>query len=477
MPALLIIDDSQETNLLIRRLFQRSNLHTVSIRGAQDGIRAISEHEPEAVLLHAVDEDGLQSLTEIRRLHPHLPVIVTTSAGTCDLAIEATKRGAFEYLSKPLDPDHLQHAIQRALDLSRSAFQRPSGQPEHLVQPDKKNVLVGNSTAMQQVAKAIGYSSQQSLPTLICGEPGTGKELIARTIHQHGSRADAPFVTVPVQGIPEMMLEADLFGLEPGSFSNADQQRTGKLTQAEGGVLFLDEIADTSLVTQSKLTRLLSDREYERVGGEEPQRADVQIIAATSRDLHELVNAERFRSDLFYLLNVNVIQIPPLRSRREDIPLLAEHYLRRFCRELGKQVNGFTPEANALLTQYNWPGNVRELQSVIRQALLRSPGPLLSGDFLPEQIRRPSHDESHTTTQEGEVFKINLHDFIAERLHMGFDNIYDEWKETVERPFLVAMLRQTDGNQVKASKALGITRTTLRNRLRTLNIVIDREVE
>jgi two-component system nitrogen regulation response regulator GlnG len=326
---------------------------------------------------------------------------------------------------------------------------------------------------MLQVYKAIGRVAGQDVTVLITGETGTGKELVARAIYQHSPRAAGPFLAINCAAIPEQLLESELFGHEKGAFTGADRSRIGKFEQCSGGTLFLDEVGDMSPLTQSKLLRVLQEQRFERLGGNEVIQTDVRLLAATNRDLGTLVARGRFRQDLFYRLSVFQIQLPPLRERGDDLALLVQHYVRRFSRELGRDVQGAAPDVLELLRQYPWPGNVRELQSVLKQALLQATGAVLVADFLPTSLlQRANHAETP-----GQENGTGLPQFIDEQLAAGTENLYEQALGRLERLLLGRVLQHTGGNQVQAAKILGITRGSLRNKLRELGITINRTVE
>ena len=308
-------------------------------------------------------------------------------AKTADAAIEAMKQGAYDYLFKPLDLHQLRRVVGEALEVARR-MREPAVVAETAPDPDVDGAIVGSCPAMREVYKAIGRVAAQNVPVLITGESGTGKELVARAIYQHGPRAKAPFLALNCAAIPENLLESELFGHEKGAFTGADRRRIGKFEQCNGGTLFLDEIGDMPLALQAKILRLLQEQTFERVGGNETIRTDVRLIAATHRDLKAWSAEGKFRPDLYYRLGVFTIHLPPLRERGDDLPLLVQHYLRRFSRELGREVREVAPEALERLRSYSWPGNIRELQSVLKQALLQASGTVLLPAFLPELAGR-----------------------------------------------------------------------------------------
>jgi two-component system nitrogen regulation response regulator GlnG len=327
---------------------------------------------------------------------------------------------------------------------------------------------------MVEVYKAIGRVADQDVTVLITGESGTGKELVARAIYQHSRRAQGPFLTINCAAIPEPLLESELFGHEKGAFTGAHRRRIGKFEQCSGGTLFLDEIGDMTPLTQSKVLRLLQEQQFERVGGNETIRTDVRVLAATNRDLPALAAEGRFRLDLFYRLSVFTIHLPPLRERAGDMAPLVQHYLRRFNRELGKQVQEVTPEALALLERYPWPGNVRELQSILKQAMLRAQGGSLLPAFLPAQLQAPGPAAAVPAPTAGVG---ELEPFIRGRLAAGSRDLYAEVLRRAEQQLLPLVLAHTHGSQVQAAQLLGITRRTLRNKLRELGLTAAHPVE
>jgi len=342
---------------------------------------------------------------------------------------------------------------------------------------ERADAIVGVCPAMQDVYKAIGRVAAQDVTVLISGDSGTGKELVARAVYQHSRRASGPFLPINCAAIPEQLLESELFGHEKGAFTGADRRRIGKFEQCSGGTLFLDEVGTMSPLTQSKLLRVLQDQTFERLGGNETIHTDVRVLAATNTNLEAGVAAGRFRLDLFYRLSVFTIHLPPLRERGNDLRLLVSHYLRRFNRELGKDVQGLAPQTLDVLRSYSWPGNVRELQSVLKQALLQAAGPVLLPDFLPASVTGAAPASMDAGgVEEGATRDGGLEPFIEARLQAGTQELYAETLERMERLLLTRVLRHTGGNQLQAAKILGITRGSLRTKIRDLGIRIDRTV-
>jgi len=335
------------------------------------------------------------------------------------------------------------------------------------------DVLVGRCPAMAAVFKSIGRVAPQDVTVLIRGDSGTGKELVARAVYHYSRRSGGRFLVINCAAIPETLLESELFGHEKGAFTGADQKRIGKFEQCDGGTLFLDEIGDLTPPSQAKILRVLQDQQFERVGSNETIKCNVRLIAATNRDLERMMADGQFRGDLYYRLNVYTIQLPPLPERSEDLPVLVEHFLRRFSRELGKEVHRVAPEAMQLLRRYLWPGNVRELQSVLKQAILQSAGPVVLPEFLPASIRGEVTSLCASASTAQPAFP-DLTSFIQDRLQAGSTDLRGELLAATERHLLIEVLRHTGNNQSQAARILGITRATLRTKLASLGLLIER---
>ena len=469
MGQLLLVDDDPDLILAqINRVFGASQHRIDVARTGAEGIRRVAERAPDVVLLdlRLPDQSGLEVYQQIRRLDARIPVIFVTMAKAADAAIEAMKQGAYDYLFKPLDLHQLRRVVGEALEVARR-MREPAVIAETAPDPDVDGAIVGSCPAMREVYKAIGRVAAQDVPVLITGESGTGKELVARAIYQHGPRAKAPFLALNCAAIPENLLESELFGHEKGAFTGAERRRIGKFEQCSGGTLFLDEIGDMPLASQAKVLRLLQEQAFERVGGNETVRTDVRLIAATHRDLEAWSAEGKFRPDLYYRLGVFTIHLPPLRQRGDDLPLLVHHYVRRFNRELSRDVREVTPEAMERLCSYPWPGNIRELQSVLKQALLRATGPVLVPAFLPESLGGPRTTPVATAGDEG-VLRVGP--FLRQRMEAGSKEIYQEAHQHLDRLLLPLVLGSTDGNKLQAARLLGITRKTLRLRLRALGL-------
>jgi two-component system nitrogen regulation response regulator GlnG len=367
----------------------------------------------------------------------------------------------------------LQAVLDRAFETSRLMRTPAKIASDSDPEISEGDLLVGQCPAMQEVYRQIGRVAALDVTVLILGESGTGKEVVARAIYQYSKRSERQFLAINCAAIPENLLESELFGHEKGSFTGAERRRIGKFEQCEGGTLFLDEIGDMTQLTQTKVLRVLQDQQFERVGGNEQVRTNVRLIAATNRILSEMMKEGTFRSDLYYRLNVYTINLPPLRERDGDLPLLINHFLRRFSRELEKNVHQVSPEAMTLLTSYPWPGNLRELQSVLKHAVVEATGPMLLPEFLPETlrgIREPAAPKAAPTSQDA------LLDFIRQRIDAGTSQLYDEVVQSVERTMLNEVLHRVEGNISRAAAILGISRSTFRAKLATLGINLDRSI-
>jgi DNA-binding NtrC family response regulator len=465
MPRLLVVDDEPNVLYSIKKKFQSSDLEVAVSPTGRQALELTQQLRPDAVILDVrlPDMSGMEVFDRIREIDARLPVIIITAHAATETAIEAMKRGAFEYLLKPVDYQQLRETVYRALELSRFRHVPAVFGDEEPAQDAER--IVGQSPPMQEVYKAIGRVAPRDVPVLIAGESGTGKELVARALFHHSGRTEAPFLAINCAAIPETLLESELFGHERGAFTGADRRKIGKFEQAHGGTMLLDEIGDMSPATQAKVLRLLQEQRFERVGGNETIQTDVRLIAATNKDLEGEVAAGRFRRDLLYRLNVFTIRVPPLRERRDDIPLLIEHFLPRFSRSLRHPIHSVAPEARDCLVAYAWPGNVRQLQSILKYAILQAPGDVLTLDCLPENIRSGT-----AGSPPSQPSLPGLAEFTYALLRAGELDIYRRVSLEVDRVVVDAVLRHVKGNQVKASELLGISRTTLRAKLRALNL-------
>ncbi len=490
---LMVIDDEPAIVALFQHIFAGSNISVIAANSAKSGLEMINANRPDAVMLDVVlpDGDGLDVFENIKEIDPQLPVVIMTGGQDGQTAISAMQKGAMDYLVKPLDVGALNKVVRHALEVRRLMVE-----PVSIEQTETAKVgsaMIGCSPAMQEVFKAIGRVAAQNISVFIRGESGTGKELVARAIFQNGLRKDKPFIAINCAAIPEALLESELFGHEKGAFTGADRKRIGKIEQCDGGTLFLDEIGDMEAPLQSKLLRVLQEKQFERVGGSETITADVRILAATHQGIEEMCESGKFRDDLYYRLNGYTISLPPLRDRSGDIELLIEYFRKTANAELDKEIARIAPEAITRLKQYSWPGNVRQLQSVIHQAIVQSSGSVLLPAFLPAMKERNSIEiasgfdsaepaglgsiDIEAQSPSAEQPQQSLAALISRHRSLHTATLYDDVIEEVERELIATILNGCDGNLTEAAKQLGITRTTVRSKVNKLGIGIRKVVE
>lgn len=478
MACILVVDDCPSSIRVVRSALDSD----IDVRSADCGTQALEvlrRGRVDAVVLDIVlpDEPGLVTFERIREFDPTIPVIFITASEKSVTAIEAMRLGALDYLLKPLDLDKVRELVAQAIRIRRFQHVPVRLNESEMREGDatEADLLIGRCPAMQEVYKAIGRVAQQNVHALIRGESGTGKELVARAIFQHGPRSTQPFLAVNCAAIPETLLESELFGHEKGAFTGAATRRIGKFEQCRGGTLFLDEVGDMTPLMQSKVLRVLQDKRFERVGGNDTIESDVWIVAATNRDLETMVANGQFRSDLYYRLNGFPILLPPLRERVADIPLLVEHFLTRFAAELSKPVWDVSSETMDLLTRYSWPGNVRELQSSLKQAIIQTTGTVLLPEFLPVALREAANKTSMPPAARTDL-TTPLDEFISTRIRAGTQSLHAELISSVERTLVDRVLRYTEGNLSQAAHLLGITRGSLRNKIRAYGIRVSQSV-
>jgi len=459
---ILLVEDDASAASSLRTVLEDEGHAITPVMNGRDGLRMAVEGKFDLVLSDW-RLPGISGLDLVRQLHtakPRLPIILMTAHGTTDTAIEATRNGAYDYLLKPFEMPELIELVHKALDSSRQSVEIEAGRVLA-----GRTAIIGNSRAMQAIYKELGRIAAHPVSVLIRGETGTGKELIAQAIVQYSDRAAGPFIAVNCAAIPETLLESELFGHEKGAFTGADARRIGRFEQANGGTLFLDEIGDMPLNTQAKLLRVLQERVIQRVGGKETIPVEVRVIAATHRNLETAIASKEFREDLFYRLNVVVIDLPSLRQRSEDVPDLVRYFLRRYGEELGMKEPAIQPDALEFLSRQPWPGNVRELENTVRKVLLSSRGFTITQTQVEEVCRGTRVPANATPTL------ATLADELLQAASRGeHENAYSMLIEMSERELLGRAMELTNGNQARAARWLGISRLTLREKLHKLGL-------
>ncbi len=454
MPSrLLVVDDERLIRWSLDQTLSKDGYEVSTASTGEAALAVVREDPPDLVFLDLKlpDTDGLQVLRQIRELAPHVQVLIMTAYADVGTAVEAMKLGAYDYLPKPIDFKNLAVTVRNALEASQLRRKVQLLSEKHLY-PYRFDRIVGTSRAIQEViALARKVARSEATTVLIQGESGAGKDLLAKAIHYESGRAEEPFMEITCTALPETLLESELFGHERGAFTDAKTQKKGLLELAQGGTVFLDEIGDMSGGLQAKLLRVLEERRFRRVGGTKDIAVNIRVIAATNRDLRQVVESGAFRKDLYYRLQVVTITIPPLRNRQDDVLPLAQHFLEHFGREFKKPAPRFSPEARRLLIQYDWPGNVRELRNVIERAMiLEDTGELLPAHLPPEIARSPAGPAVEAAKFQLPQSGVNL--------------------EEVEREFVRQALEMTRGNQTRAAPLLGLTRDELRYRLKKFGL-------
>jgi two-component system, NtrC family, nitrogen regulation response regulator GlnG len=460
---ILVADDEDSLRWVLEKSLKQAGYDVTAVKDGEAAIRAWGAEPFDLVFLdiRMPGVDGLTVLARIRERNPDALLIVMTAHGTMDTAIQAMQRGAYDYLAKPFDLDEVVLLAERAL-AARRLTQEVAQLRTGLSEVWEFGALIGRHPRMQDVYKTIGRIAGSDVTVLLRGDSGTGKELVARAIHHYSRRAGRPFVAVSCAAIPATLLESELFGHERGAFTDAKERKLGKLELAHGGTFYLDEVGDMPVELQAKLLRALQERTIERIGGQEPIRIDVRVLAATNRDLEALMRDGRFREDLYYRLNVVTLNLPPLRERRRDIPLLVEHFLAKHTAELGER--GMVAEALDRLVGYDWPGNVRELENVVQRAMVMATGGVILPEHLPIGPVSAAASVAIDATLE-EIIEKKLLECVRGLRERASANLYALMVGLVEKPLLRAVLRETRGNQLRAAQILGINRNTLRKKL------------
>ena len=445
---------------------QAANIGCLSFENPQDLLLQLqSGQAPEVIIsdIRMPQMDGMTLLNEVHVSHPMLPVIIMTAHSDLDSAVNAYQKGAFEYLPKPFDIDEAVTLTQRAL-----AHAREQSRTQQAVPDESQTEIIGEAPAMQEVFRAIGRLSRSSISVLINGQSGTGKELVAHALHRHSPRSSNPFIALNMAAIPADLVESELFGHEKGAFTGAQTTRQGRFEQADGGTLFLDEIGDMPLDVQTRLLRVLADGQFYRVGGHQSVSVDVRIIAATHQNLEQRVAEGKFREDLFHRLNVIRVHLPSLSERREDIPLLARHFLRRAAKELDVEAKSLSKDAEKLMAQLPWPGNVRQLENVCRWLTVMASGQEVLPSDLPPEIHSESSIEKASSAA-GDWPEL-LASWTDKQLKDGHYNILNDAMLTFEKIMLERALQHTHGHKQDAAKRLGWGRNTLTRKLKELGI-------
>ena len=463
-----VVDDDRSIRFVLRKALERAGIPSRAFERAEDVLEALREERPDVLVsdIRMPGMDGTSLLEEVKRRQPTLPVIIMTAYSDVESAVASFKGGAFEYLAKPFDVVKAVEVIDRA---RKASAERTTGSGTKVVHDPF--ALIGQAESMQEIFRAIGRLSQSSVTVLITGESGTGKEVVARSIWQHSPRKNAPYVAVNMAAIPKELLESELFGHEKGAFTGALARREGRFGEARGGTLFLDEIGDMPMELQTRLLRVLSSGTYYRVGGHEPIRADVRVIAATNQALERRVKEGLFREDLYHRLNVIRLRLPPLRCRVADIGPLARYFLKERAAELGVEEKTLSDEALAVLEKFPFPGNVRQLENVCRWLLVMAPSKLIRPEDLPEEVREgevfsPVLEESRDSTEEkGVDWRSGLRREIRDALRSGESHPYDRLVTEVEQMLFRAALEHTKGRRGEAATLLGIGRNTLTRKL------------
>jgi two-component system, NtrC family, nitrogen regulation response regulator GlnG len=489
MKPIWIVDDDRSIRWVLERALAKASLPCRAFAQAQDVLAALEAETPQVLIsdIRMPGVSGIGLLQTVKQRHPSLPVIIMTAFSDLDSAVSAFQGGAFEYLPKPFDVDKAVELIRRAVDesLRDAGPDEPAGEvPE----------ILGQAPAMHEVFRAIGRLSQSAVTVLLTGESGSGKEVVARALHRHSTRAEKPFIALNMAAIPRDLLESELFGHERGAFTGAQAMRRGRFEQAEGGTLFLDEIGDMPAELQTRLLRVLSDGCFYRVGGHQPLRADVRVIAATHQNMEERVKQGLFREDLYHRLNVIRLRLPPLRERREDIPLLARHFLARSARELGVEPKRLSPEAAERIAQLPFPGNVRQLENLCHWLTVLAPAQLVQVSDLPDELQQaggvPIEATAATappvplpaavmpvappTALPSDTIAASWTDLLAadvERLmHQGTAAVIDELTRDFESTVIRTALKLTQGRRIEAAARLGLGRNTITRKIQSLGL-------
>ena len=470
MKNVWIVDDDCSIRWVLEKALQKADIPCKTFSEAESVLQAIKKEQPALILsdIHMPGKSGLEMLAEIKKSYPKLPIIIMTAYSDLDSAVASFQGGAFEYLPKPFDIDKAIELVRRATEESEEEEQTPA--------EETASEIIGKAPAMQEVFRAIGRLSQSKATVLLTGESGAGKEVVARALHKHSPRSNAPFVAINMAAIPKDLMETELFGHEKGAFTGASAIRHGRFEQAEGGTLFLDEIGDMPAELQTRLLRVLSDGYYYRVGGHQSLKANVRIIAATHQNLEAMVRENRFREDLYHRLNVIRLRLPPLRERPEDIPLLVNHFLQKSAENLGVEPKLMSEEAMEFLKRFPFPGNVRQLENLCNWLVVMAPSQHIRVTDLPEEIRRGEaekiHKNSEVSSEEtlGGSWEELLKAEVKEMLKSQSPYLMKQLSDTFESIVIGTALEYTHGRRVDAATRLGIGRNTITRKIAELKL-------
>jgi len=459
MHKVWIVDDDSSIRWVLARALRAEGFEVSDFEDAESALKALEKDSPEVLMtdIRMPGMSGLELAKFVHEKHPNIPVIIMTAHTDLDSALASYESGAFEYLPKPFDLDEAIRLAQRAVEPKESDLSLDDD-------PQSEVEIIGEAPAMQEVFRAIGRLAKSNINVMICGQSGTGKELVANALHQHSPRTNKPFVAINIAAIPAELLESELFGHEKGAFTGAQAQRKGRFEQSDGGTLFLDEIGEMSADLQTRLLRVLSDRRFYRVGGRDLVSVDVRVLAATNRDLEKQVERGEFREDLYHRLNVIRIDIPSLRERAEDVPLLAKRFLRSSAEELQVQMKVLSEPALIKMMAYDWPGNVRQLENMCRWITVMAPAKSVSVEDLPKEL---SHVVEESTTQNWESALTAL---VRQQLKMGKQDLLEDLLKRFEGVMLKVALDHTGGHRQNAAKVLGWGRNTLTRKLKDLDM-------
>ena len=470
MKNVWIVDDDRSIRWVLEKALQKADIPCKTFSEAESVLQAIKKEQPALILsdIHMPGKSGLEMLAEIKKSYPKLPIIIMTAYSDLDSAVASFQGGAFEYLPKPFDIDKAIELVRRATEESEEEEQTPA--------EETASEIIGKAPAMQEVFRAIGRLSQSKATVLLTGESGAGKEVVARALHKHSPRSNAPFVAINMAAIPKDLMETELFGHEKGAFTGASAIRHGRFEQAEGGTLFLDEIGDMPAELQTRLLRVLSDGYYYRVGGHQSLKANVRIIAATHQNLEAMVRENRFREDLYHRLNVIRLRLPPLRERPEDIPLLVNHFLQKSAENLGVEPKLMSEEAMEFLKRFPFPGNVRQLENLCNWLVVMAPSQHIRETDLPEEVRNGEAEKVHKngevsgSTPAGGSWEELLKGEVKEMLKNQSPDLMKQLADTFESIVIGTALEYTHGRRVDAATRLGIGRNTITRKIAELKL-------